>query len=150
MPDRDVPPPHTAEEDGPDDYEVGRGRPPLNTRFQKGRSGNPRGRPRGTSNKAKIARTIANEMQSVTIDGRRRKMRNIELVLLALERAAIQKNLTAFRFLEQLSAKYGVNKKRKVGFLILPEEMTREEWVAKYGMKNPDPVAEPEPPLKPT
>ena len=30
--------------DGERDYKVGPGKPPLHTRFQKGRSGNPRGR----------------------------------------------------------------------------------------------------------
>lgn len=29
-----------------DDYEIGRGRPPKHTQFPKGRSGNPKGRPR--------------------------------------------------------------------------------------------------------
>ena len=32
------------------DYEVGYGKPPRHTRFQPGRSGNPRGRPKGTKN----------------------------------------------------------------------------------------------------
>ena len=34
-----------------EDYEVGHGRPPASTRFQKGRSGNVRGRPRGRHNR---------------------------------------------------------------------------------------------------
>ena len=33
------------------DYEVGYGKPPVATRFEPGRSGNPRGRPRGARNK---------------------------------------------------------------------------------------------------
>ena len=32
------------------DYEVGYGKPPRHSRFVKGRSGNPRGRPPGTKN----------------------------------------------------------------------------------------------------
>ena len=32
------------------DYEVGYGRPPRHTRFAKGQSGNPRGRPCGAKN----------------------------------------------------------------------------------------------------
>jgi RNase P/RNase MRP subunit p29 len=39
----------TPEKPGSGPYEVGYGKPPLHTRFRKGQSGNPRGRPRGAN-----------------------------------------------------------------------------------------------------
>ena len=42
------------------DYEVGYGRPPISTRFPKGQSGNPTGRPKGTKN---IATCVHNALQ---------------------------------------------------------------------------------------
>ncbi len=33
-----------------DNYKVGKGKPPLHTRFQPGQSGNPKGRPKGARN----------------------------------------------------------------------------------------------------
>lgn len=35
---------------GTDDYEVGYGKPPVSTRFQRGESGNPKGRKKGSRN----------------------------------------------------------------------------------------------------
>ncbi|HZH47684.1 MAG TPA: DUF5681 domain-containing protein [Roseococcus sp.] len=46
----------------PADYEVGYGRPPSRTRFQKGRSGNPKGRPKGARN---LATDLAEELGEV-------------------------------------------------------------------------------------
>ena len=37
-------------DDGARDYKVGYKKPPLHSRFKKGQSGNPRGRPRGAKN----------------------------------------------------------------------------------------------------
>jgi len=51
------------------DYEVGRGKPPVHTRFKKGQSGNPRG-PRPKNLPALLVEAL-NEKVVVTIDGER-------------------------------------------------------------------------------
>jgi hypothetical protein len=45
--------------DTPEQHRVGYGRPPIQSRFRKGRSGNPRGRPRGAKN---LATDLAEEL----------------------------------------------------------------------------------------
>ena len=45
-----MPPKRSPAKGASGDYEVGYGKPPLHTRFEPGRSGNPRGRPKGTKN----------------------------------------------------------------------------------------------------
>ena len=63
------------------DYEVGKGRPPKQSQFKPGKSGNPRGRPKG----AKGTKTILNEALSerVTIvkDGRQKTMSKREVII---------------------------------------------------------------------
>jgi hypothetical protein len=70
--------------DGGDDYKIGRGRPPLETRFRKGRSGNPRGRPRGAKTLLKTLFEVLNERVEVTADGPPRKVTRRRLGLIAL------------------------------------------------------------------
>ncbi|MGE4173791.1 MAG: DUF5681 domain-containing protein [Methylocystis sp.] len=56
------------------EYSVGYGRPPQHTRFRPGRSGNPKGRPKGSKN---FHTVFAEELaQSVTLieNGKRKKM----------------------------------------------------------------------------
>ena len=61
------------------DYKVGYKRPPLHTRFRKGQSGNPRGRPRGSKNFSTLLAEALNEPVVVTEDGRRRRISKREL-----------------------------------------------------------------------
>src|SRR6516225_3957502 len=54
------------------DYEVGYGKPPRHTQFEKGQSGNPRGRPSGSKNLATLVNEALNETVIVVENGRRR------------------------------------------------------------------------------
>jgi Family of unknown function (DUF5681) len=55
-------------------YEVGYGKPPRHTRFVKGQSGNPKGRPPGAKNVKTLLKEALNETVIITEDGRRRKI----------------------------------------------------------------------------
>ena len=61
-----------------DDDKVGYGRPPKANRFQKGVSGNPRGRPKGSRNVASIVAAALNERVAVNQNGRRKTITKLE------------------------------------------------------------------------
>lgn len=82
-----------------DDYDVGYGRPPTHTRFRKGQSGNPGGRPKGSVTlKAALAREAAREVQ-FTEDGRRTKATKMEITAKAIFQRAMNGDVNAGRFL---------------------------------------------------
>lgn len=56
------------------DYEVGYAKPPRGTRFKKGRSGNPRGRPKGALNIDSVLDRALQEKIFVNENGRRRRI----------------------------------------------------------------------------
>jgi hypothetical protein len=116
---------------------AGYGKPPLETRFPPGQSGNPRGRPRGAEGHKQIVRKIVNEMHSVVEDGKRRERSTLELVLLQLRNLAAQGNIQAFRACNNLLVKYSPREaKTRGGFLIVPEVCaTPEEWEREVGVK---------------
>jgi len=59
-------------------YEVGYGRPPEASRFQKGRSGNPSGRPRGSRNISAVISAALSERVTIVENGRRRTITKLE------------------------------------------------------------------------
>src|ERR1700740_2557537 len=90
--------PDSPTKDRPEgDYEIGRGKPPRHAGFQKGRSGNPKGRPKGSKNFATLLGQALDEKVSVTEDGRRRRVTKREVVAKQLVNKAAQADLRAIK-----------------------------------------------------
>ena len=80
-----------------DEYRVGRGRPPLHTRFKKGRSGNPRG-PRRKDLPALLLAAL-NEPVTIDKDGRRRRISKREAIVAQLVDKSADADLRATKML---------------------------------------------------
>src|SRR5829696_4062755 len=63
-----------ASSDEHSDYEVGYKKPPVHTRFQKGKSGNPRGRPKGSANYLTLLRRVLAQKVTISDGGNTRKI----------------------------------------------------------------------------
>lgn len=95
---------------------VGPGRPPKHSQFRSGQSGNPKGRPKGTSNlKTDLANMLKAKVE-ITINGERRRMTRQEAMLLSLFQRAVQKDGRAAKTLFDMVIK-----------LQLPEDGSKTE-----------------------
>jgi Family of unknown function (DUF5681) len=83
---------------------VGYGKPPAHRRFQKGQSGNPAGRPKGSANLSTQLMRALSERVAVTSNGRRKTISKLEAIATQLSNKAASGDLTAIRLLTQLLA----------------------------------------------
>jgi Family of unknown function (DUF5681) len=86
---------------------VGYGRPPKATRFAPGRSGNPKGRPRGTRTVGTILRDVIRQQVAVTESGKTRRVPVIEGMLRRLVNDALRGDAGAVKLLLSLVDRYG-------------------------------------------
>ncbi len=123
---------------------VGYKQPPTEHQFRKGQSGNPAGRPKTSMDKRDIlARVFGDEQR---LNGQPRGARVwyswLELLVMALKQRAISGHVAASKLLGEMSDKFGEPERPselKHGFLIVPERLTEEEWVARYSPKDDRP-----------
>ena len=73
-----------------DDAEGGYGHPPKGTRFTPGRSGNPKGRPKGSRNLKTDLASVLNKRVAIREDGELRHVSRQEAMLLTLCAKALQ------------------------------------------------------------
>ena len=85
----------------PADYAVGFGKPPIHTRFAKGRSGNPRGRPKGANNLATLLEQELNAPVTINENGQRKSVTKLQAAVKQLVNKAASGELRA---LQQLLA----------------------------------------------
>jgi Family of unknown function (DUF5681) len=90
----ETPPPETRR-----DYEVGYCKPPLHSRFKKGQSGNPRGRPVVTKSVAGILLDALNQRVVVAENGRCRRITKREAMIVQLVNKSATADLRATKML---------------------------------------------------
>jgi len=85
-----------------DPYDVGFGKPPKQTRFKKGRSGNPNGRPRKKPDLYTELRRVLGETVNVTNQGEPRQVTVQEALLLLLRDQALRGEIWAGKLLQKV------------------------------------------------
>jgi hypothetical protein len=88
------------------DHAVGYGRPPEATRFALGKSGNPKGRPKGSRSVGAMLQAIVRQKVAVTENGRTRRMTTLEVIFRRLGNDAMRGNAKAIQLLLSLNDRY--------------------------------------------
>jgi hypothetical protein len=127
-----------------DDYEVGYGKPPKNKQFQKGVSGNPKGRPKKCRNSYDVLIRESESLMPITENGQRKRLSKDEVAIKQLINQVISGNPSAQRLYFRLREKAHERAALVVGLQTSNagkndkvKDLTREElmWIAATGLK---------------
>ena len=99
---------------GSADYSIGYGRPPKATQFTVGKSGNPKGRPKGSRTVGAILQDILQQKIVVTENGKTRRLPALEVMLRRLLNDAVRSDAKAMKLLLALVDRYAETTEAKV------------------------------------
>lgn len=88
------------------DYDVGYGKPPKHTRFKKGRSGNPKGRPKGSRNFSTDLKATLGQGVRVNAGGQPRTISTQLALLMRLREKALNGDARAMDLYVELARTY--------------------------------------------
>jgi Family of unknown function (DUF5681) len=88
------------------DYEVGFGRPPKANQFKPGKSGNPRGRPKGSRPVGAVLQEVLRQRIPVTENGRTCRLPALEVMLRRLANDAMRAEPSAIKLILSLVDRY--------------------------------------------
>jgi uncharacterized protein DUF5681 len=115
--------------------EIGYRRPPKNTQFKKGKSGNPNGRPKGSRNVGAILSEVMKQKVSVTENGKTRRMPALEVMLRRLVNDAMRNDQAALKIVLPLIDRYAEPEEAEVSLDQLLDE--DREILARYRRTEP-------------
>jgi hypothetical protein len=124
----------------PSDYDVGYGRPPMETRFRPGQSGNPTGYRKGSPTIGARLRELMNSKVTVTEHGRTRRISRLDVMLRQLTNDAMRGDQRALKLLMEFLHRYGA----EVEGTVRSEETTSEDleilsdYLRKHGSTSSD------------
>jgi hypothetical protein len=116
------------------DYKVGYRKPPVHTRFQKGQSGNPCGKPKKVLSEDEILLRELSSKLTVTEDGKRKRLSKFEVMIKQQVKLAMKGDPKAFRHVAetfrnaqraQAAGDTGKSEERMVFTLVFEEEERR-------------------------
>jgi Family of unknown function (DUF5681) len=87
-------------------HKVGYGHPPKATQFKPGKSGNPRGRPKGPKSVGAVLHDVIRRRIEVTENGRTRRIPVLEIMLRRLANEAMRSDPRALKLLLSLIDRY--------------------------------------------
>jgi Family of unknown function (DUF5681) len=79
----------------PKNYKIGKGRPPVQTRWKRGQSGNPKGRPKGSKKFVTLLAEVLNQKVRIQLDGKTQAITKREAIVLRLVHDAMKGNSKA-------------------------------------------------------
>jgi len=88
-------------------YEVGKGQPPLETRWRPGQSGNPKGRRKGRKNLATVFREEMSQKVPIIENGQHRTITKAEATIKQLINSATKGNSKAIQAIISISKEIG-------------------------------------------
>jgi Family of unknown function (DUF5681) len=137
-----------AIDDGPTDGKVGYKNPPEATRFKRGQSGNPNGRPKKAVSLREVFRRELSGPMLFKVGGKTTAFDSREAYVRALVKSACKGSVADIRMIVDLdragslAAALIVEQQRKYGVLVVPRPAkSEEEWERLYSPKAPDATA---------
>lgn len=105
-----------------DDEKVGYGRPPKATRFAKGQSGNPSGRPKRQKTSLELLRRELEKKVTVIEHGRQRRLTKAELITRQYVNGAVKGDKVALRMMASLLTALDADLQRRGETEVPPKE----------------------------